>query len=91
MPTKLKMFYACQSDTPAELNHYSFRESVRRGENKLSVDARIEQGSFELDYDTRAVPACPLIAGTNCRKWDECCILGILVRDVAAAGEYTQS
>ena len=88
MATKLKIFYAWQSDTLGKLNHYFIREACEEAIKKLNADAQVDEDSFELDHDTKGISGSPPIAETICKKIDEC---RIFIADVTTVGEYKRT
>lgn len=79
----LTVFYAWQSDTPANLNRSLVGRSLEIAIRNINEDLTLEE-SLDMDQDTRGIPGSPDIANTILQKIESC---SIFVADLSFVGE----
>lgn len=76
------LFYAWQSDTPSDDNHYLIRDAAKDAVKLIAADNDVEE-SPRLDHDTAGLSGTPAIADSIFAKIESC---GMFLADVTFVG-----
>ncbi len=82
------VFYAWQSDTPANVNRNFIKDALKKAIKNINRDLQVDEPErnekLELDHDTKGVPGSPGIADTILEKIDNS---DLFVGDVTFVGK----